>query len=113
MVRTWSRSRINLGFGGVHNLKETFCLKGRDFEVPMSGGLYLTEHHGELLALFEVGREIVTYTDFSDLLEKIKWLLANPEEAEAIRRAGRARALSEHTWEMRLDKVFRLLGVLA
>ncbi|MCC6503787.1 MAG: glycosyltransferase [Deltaproteobacteria bacterium] len=113
MVRTWSRSRINLGFGGVHGLKETFCLKGRDFEVPMSGGLYLTEHHEELLPFFEVGREIVTYTDFSDLLIKIKWLLANPREAEAIRLAGRARALAEHTWEMRLEKVFRLLGVVA
>lgn len=112
MVRTWSRSRVNLGFGGVHGLKGTFCLKGRDFEVPMSGGLYLTEHHEELLPFFDVGREIVTYTDFNDLLVKIKWLLANPREAELIRLAGRSRALREHTWEMRLEKVFRILGVL-
>lgn len=112
MVRTWSRSRINLGFGGVHGLKGTFCLKGRDFEVPMSGGLYLTEHHDELLPFFDVGREIVTYADFNDLLVKIKRLLANPGEAELIRRAGRSRALREHTWEMRLEKVFRILGVL-
>jgi len=112
MVRTWSRSRVNLGFGGVHGLKGTFCLKGRDFEVPMSGGLYLTEHHEELEPFFAVGREIVTYTGFEDLLVKIKWLLDNPGEAEAIRLAGRRRALREHTWEMRLDKVFRLLGVL-
>jgi spore maturation protein CgeB len=113
MVRTWSRSRINLGFGGVLGHKETFCLKGRDFEVPMSGGLYLTEHHDELAPFYEIGREIVTYKDFNDLLEKIKRILSNPEEAEAIRRAGRTRALGEHTWEMRLEKVFRLLGVLA
>ena len=61
MVRTWSRSRINLGFGGVLGHKETYCLKGRDFEVPMSGGLYLTEHHEELIPFYDVGREIVTY----------------------------------------------------
>lgn len=113
MVRTWSRSRINLGFGGVQGLKETFCLKGRDFEVPMSGGLYLTEHHDELGPFYDIGAEIVTYTDFADLSGKIKWLLANPQKAEAIRLAGRRRALGEHTWEMRLEKVFRLLGVLA
>ena len=113
MVRTWSRSKINLGFGGVLGHKETYCLKGRDFEVPMSGGLYLTEHHDELVPFYDVGREIVTYTGFDDLLEKISRLLSNPEQAEMIRRAGRMRALREHTWEMRFDRVFRMLGVLA
>lgn len=113
MVRTWSRSKINLGFGGVLGHKETYCLKGRDFEVPMSGGLYLTEHHDELIPFYDIGREIVTYNDFNDLLEKIHWLLSEPDQAEAIRRAGRARALRDHTWEMRFDRVFRMLGVLA
>jgi hypothetical protein len=112
MVRTWSRSKINLGFGGVLGHNETFCLKGRDFEVPMSGGLYLTEHHEELLPFYEIGREIVTYTGFGDLLEKIRWLLSDPEQAEIIRRAGRVRALREHSWEMRFDRVFRMLGAL-
>jgi glycosyltransferase involved in cell wall biosynthesis len=112
MVRTWSRTRINLGFGGVLGHKETYCLKGRDFEIPMSGGLYLTEHHAELIPFYDVGREIVTYRGFDDLLEKIRWLLSNPEELDLIRLAGRARALREHTWEMRFDRVFRMLGVL-
>lgn len=113
MVSTWSRSKINLGFGGVLGHNETFCLKGRDFEVPMSGGLYLTEHHEELLPFYDIGHEIVTYSGFDDLLEKIHWLLSDTEAAEAIRRAGRARALGEHTWEMRFDRVFRMLGALA
>jgi hypothetical protein len=112
MVRTWSRSKINLGFGGVLGHKDTYCLKGRDFEVPMSGGLYLTEHHEELLPFYEVGREIVTYTEFDELLEKIRWLLASPEKAEIIRQAGRERALHEHSWEMRFDKVFRMLSAI-
>jgi spore maturation protein CgeB len=112
MVRTWSRSKINLGFGGVLGHRETYCLKGRDFEVPMSGGLYLTEHHDELIPFYDIGREIVTYKDFGDLLEKIHWLLLEPERAAAIRSEGRERALREHTWEMRFERVFRLLGVL-
>lgn len=113
MVRTWSRSRINLGFGGVLGHRDTYCLKGRDFEIPMSGGLYLTEHHEELLPFYDVGREIITYVGFDDLLEKIRGLLSNSDQAEMIRSAGRARALREHTWEMRFDRVFRMLGALA
>ncbi|HEV8644083.1 MAG TPA: glycosyltransferase [Burkholderiales bacterium] len=113
MVRTWSRSKINLGFSGVLDHRETFCLKGRDFEVPMSGGLYLTEHHDELIRFYEIGREIVTYRNTNELLTNVQRLLAYPNEAEAIRHAGRMRALREHTWEMRFDRVFRLMGVLA
>jgi spore maturation protein CgeB len=112
MVRLYSRSRINLGFGGVLDHTGTFCLKGRDFEVPMSGGLYLTEDHEELGAFFDVGREIFTYSGFDDLVDKIRWLLAHPELSEAARRAGRERALLDHTWESRFERVFRLMGVL-
>lgn len=113
MVRLYSRSRISLGFGGVDGLDATYCLKGRDFEIPMSGGLYLTEYHPELERCYRLGEEIVTYRDVDELLETIRVLLADPDKAEMIRLAGYRRALAEHTWEMRFDKVFRLLGVLA
>jgi spore maturation protein CgeB len=112
MVRTYSRSRINLGFGGVPGHKDTFHLKGRDFEVPMSGGLYLTEYCDELERFFEIGKEIVTYNGIEDLVSKVRWLLANPGEADAIGQAGRRRSLSEHTWEMRFEKVLTLIGVI-
>ena len=112
MVRLYSQSRINLGFGGVHGCTDAFCLKGRDFEVPMSGGLYLTEHHPELERVYEIGKEILTYRDFDDLLTKIRRLLENPWEAEAIRRRGRERALRNHSWEGRFRKIFTLMGII-
>lgn len=113
MVRLYSRSRINLGFGGVDGLNATYCLKGRDFEVPMSGGLYLTEYHPELERCYRLREEIVTYRDVADLIVQIRWLLNNPEQAAAIRQRGYQRALAEHTWGKRFERVFSLLGVLA
>jgi spore maturation protein CgeB len=112
MVKMYSRSRINLGFGGVAGYDDTYHLKGRDFEIPMSGGLYVTESCTELGKFFRPGQEVVTYGDFDDLVEKIRHLLSHPEEAERIRKAGFERARSEHTWEMRFEKVFKHLGVL-
>ena len=112
MVRMYSRSKINLGFGGVEGYKNTYCLKGRDFEIPMSGGLYLTEYHPELEKFYELGKEIVTYTDFGDLIKKIQQLLSNPEKANMIRGQGRQRALREHSWEMRFGKIFNLMGLI-
>jgi spore maturation protein CgeB len=112
MVKLYSRSKINLGFGGVAGHKDTFCLKGRDFEIPMSGGLYLTEDHPELACAFKPGKEIITYSGIDDLVQKIKYYLANPAEAEEIRKRGYERSMREHSWEMRFEKIFRIIGLL-
>jgi spore maturation protein CgeB len=87
-------------------------LKGRDFEIPMSGGFYLTEYHPELEKVYSLGTEIVTYKGFDDLVEKVRYFLSNPEKAEEIRKRGYERARREHTWEMRFEKIFRLLGLI-
>lgn len=112
MARLYSRSKINLGFGGVEGHPDTYCLKGRDFEIPMSGGLYLTEDHPELAHAFKPGQEVLTYTGLNDLEKKIRYYIAHPDEAQEIRHKGYERALREHTWEARFEKIFRLLGVL-
>lgn len=112
MVKMYSKSKINLGFGGVSGYKDTFCLKGRDFEIPMSGGLYLTEDHPELGRVFRSGEEILTYSGIDDLVQKIKYYLDHPAEAEAVRTKGYNRALCEHTWEMRFAKIFSLIGII-
>ncbi|WP_084691815.1 CgeB family protein [Desulfobacter vibrioformis] len=112
MVKMYSRSKINLGFGGVAGLNETFCLKGRDFEIPMSGGFYLTEHNEELERCFLPGKEIVTYHNFDDLVEKINFYLGNEDEREKIRQKGYDAAVRQHTWESRFEQIFSILGVL-
>ena len=112
MIKLYSRSRINLGFSGIGYSKRLMGLKGRDFEVPMSGGLYLTQHNPELETLYKAGEEIFTYHDEKDCAETIKGLLADPARAERVRKAGRARALRDHTWERRFEDAFRLAGIL-
>lgn len=112
MVKMYSKSKINLGFGGVAGLKETYCLKGRDFEIPMSGGLYLTETHPELNNFFRPGEEILTYSNIDELVSQIKYYLDHPADAQSIRIKGYERSLREHTWEARFSKVFNLLGIL-
>jgi len=113
MVKLYSRSRINLGFASTGYSRHLMHLKGRDFEVPMSGGLYLTQNNPELSLVYDVGREIVTYKNERDCVEKIQYLLKNPLQAEAIRSAGRKRALAEHTWEKRFEQIFEMAGILA
>lgn len=112
MVSMYSRSRINLGFAAIGYSKRLHCLKGRDFEVPMSGGLYLTQWNSDLELVFNIGREILAYKSIPDCAEKISWILNHPEEVEKIRQAGRARCLKDHSYEARWGRVFVLAGIL-
>lgn len=112
MIKLYSRSRINLGFGGVGHSRKLMCLKGRDFEVPMSGGLYLTQDNPELSLVYDIGKEIITYKDEKDCANKINWALHNPDKVDRIRRAGRNRALHCHSWEKRFQQIFSMSGLL-
>lgn len=110
-IRIYNRSRINLGFATVADSHESFSLKGRDFEIPMSGGLYFTQYHRELGDVYEIGREVVCYHSPEDLAEKIKFYLSHPDKEEEVRLAGHRRAINEHTWTRRCRQAFVALGV--
>ena len=111
-VKMYSLSRVNLGFAGVGYSKKLTCLKARDFEVPMSGGLYLTQDNPELALVYDVGDEIVTYSDERDCARKIRSLLMDHKRAQEIRTAGRKRAIADHTWTKRFEQVFRMADLL-
>lgn len=115
LVKMYSRSKINLGFstcGETHRGSERVVqIRLRDFEVPMSGGFYLVEHLEELGEFFELGSEIETYRSREEMLDKIRFYLRNDAARERIRLAGRARCLRDHTWQHRLETVFREIGL--
>lgn len=115
LIRTFSRSRISLGFataGESHRGPSRLThLRLREFEAPMSGALYLTEYQDELAEYFRLGEEVLTYTDRDDLLDQVRYYLRRPEAGERIRRAGRHRALAEHTWQHRFSELFQVLGL--
>ena len=88
------------------------CLKGRDFEIPASGGLYLTQHNLELSLVYDIGKEILTYKNTEDCAKTVSKLLDNSDQAELIRKAGQERCLKNHTYERRWLDVFKLVGLL-
>jgi len=109
----YAKSRVNLGFGGIGHSRKLVCLKGRDFEVPMSGAVYLTQHNPELALVFDIGREVLTYRDVQDCARNIREVLADESRAAEIRGAARARSLRDHTYFARWRPVLETLGALA
>jgi hypothetical protein len=107
-IELYSRARIVLGFGGVGHMAEVKHLKGRDFEVPMCGALYLTTFNPELAEHFAIGSEILCYGSPEEAAELAHAVLRQPEVAERIRARALARSLAEHTWEQRIARLLAL-----
>ncbi|MGZ8811422.1 MAG: CgeB family protein, partial [Thermoanaerobaculia bacterium] len=109
MLDLYQRSKIVLGMGGVLQSDRVKHLKGRDFEVPMAGCLYLTSYNPELTDWFAVGSEILCYSSFEDCAEVITWVLRRPDVADGIRGRARCRALAQHTWDHRVGSVLAMI----
>jgi hypothetical protein len=110
LVRIFNQSRINLGFGYVNESTDQ-CLKGRDFEIPACGALYVTSHNENLNRVYRIGQEIETYTDYADCAAKIKGLLADTGRCEFLQNAARKAVLDRHTWSARVHQLLTCTGV--
>jgi len=82
-------------------------IKGRNFEIPGSGGFLLTSNADNLTDYYEDGKEIVIYKDINDMIDKIKYYLEHNQEREAIAQAGYERTIKEHTYEKRFNNIFK------
>jgi hypothetical protein len=83
----------------------------RDFEAPMCRTCFLTGATEEIAEFYEVGKEIDTYSTPDELVDKTKFYLAHPAEAERLREAGYRCALREHTWKNRFEQLFGKIGL--
>jgi hypothetical protein len=109
MLDTYGRSLVTLGFGNIGKTSR-LGLKGRDFEVPMTGCAYLTTWNPELAAYFAADREILFYRDRRDLIETLRRCLRDEQFTRGVGRGGRERALRSHTWRARWSTLLELVG---
>ncbi len=107
MYRTLRDSRITLN---VHAGSDTrYTSNMRLFEATGVGACLVTDAAENLPALFEPGREVGTFRNADECRERIRSLLANDAEREAIARAGQARCLAAHTFRHRAPRLDQLL----
>jgi spore maturation protein CgeB len=113
--QVYSMSAISLGINDHFKPERTppflTYTKLRDFEATMAGACYLTQNTPEGPELFTDEKEVMRYSSIEELIDKAKFLLKSPEYRKKLREAGRKRALAEHTWVHRFEKVFDELGL--
>ena len=100
--RIYSGGLINLD---VNRMYQIDVVPLRVFEVLACGGFLLTEHCDPVADMFEVGRDLETYRSRVELVEKVEYFLAHPDEAGAIDAHGRETFLREHTLRNRVERM--------
>jgi spore maturation protein CgeB len=86
-------------------LSETSSLNCRTFEIAGAGGLQLIEHRPALEQCFSPGEEVLSFETYDELVAHIERARRFPAEVAPIREAGARRALAEHTYRHRLEKI--------
>jgi spore maturation protein CgeB len=101
-----NRSRLGL------DIQDHFSpLAHRMFEYESCGTPVITRDRPEVRAVMNPGEDILTYTDYDNLLEKIVWYLNHPSELEEVGEVGYRRVCSEHDVKNRVDQLEGFLGL--
>ena len=81
----------------------------RLFEATGMGTLLLTDQLEGLSELFVPGREVITYGNADELVQKARWYMAREDERSAVAAMGQARTLREHTYGARVRELTVIL----
>ncbi|MFB9330232.1 glycosyltransferase [Paenibacillus aurantiacus] len=81
----------------------------RTFEIAACATLQLTDERADLASFFTPGLEIVTYASPQEMIEKIEYYLTHEVERREIAMRGMRRAMIEHTYARRIERMFQLL----
>lgn len=95
----------------IRSPKSVEQLKARHFEINGCGAFQLSYYVEGLERHYAIGEEIAIYLDPDDLVEKVKYYLANESEAIMVAQAGHERTLRDHTFEKRFKIVFDRMGL--
>src|SRR6266576_5647980 len=113
MYDIWNRSRISYtpltGSSGGKFLQ----VKGRIFEMGLSGTLVLCERSPLLERYYCPDKEIVTFACLEDCAEKALWYLSHESERVRNAKSYYDRTLREHMWKHRFTDLFHQMGILA
>lgn len=111
MIAEIKKAPVTLGFSNVGYTKNVTTIKGRDFEVPLFGGLYLTQYSVGLDHYYD-DQDIFTYKNLKDCINKLNFIKSNPDLALKIRNSGFNKAKQYATWNSRFQYLDTLINTL-
>jgi len=101
MFRTLGSSSIQLN---IHGDNSQQAGNMRMYEATGMGSLLLTDWKSNIADIFEPEKEIITYRNNAEAIEKAKYFLNHPKEAQEIAKNAQARTFSHYSAKSRVKR---------
>lgn len=100
-------SKIFLAFDAAPQIRKS--MSARMYTAVGCGAFYMCQHVDGIEDLFVPDKEIVTFRNEDEMIDKIKFYLKNDSLRKQIADAGKSRALKEHTYKVRTWQMLRII----
>ena len=108
-----AKAPVTLGVSFVGYTKSITTLKGRDFEIPLWGGCYLTQRSKGIEFYYEEGKDIMLYDSFEDCVEKVFTLKNDSSLRNRLRNNAYKKAQVVANWESKIMNIVDKLEYIA
>ncbi len=104
-------SKIFLAFDALPDIRKS--MSARMYTAVGCGAFYMCEHVNGIEDVLVPGKEIVTFHSGEEMVDMIRYYLGNDDLRMKIGEAGRKRVLQEHTYEVRVRQMLRMIEDVA
>lgn len=102
---------VNLHHGlGSNGMSFAYCNQ-RVFELAAMGVPQVVDERADLPNYFEIGREMITFTNPKELKARVQEILHTPTNADEIGAAARRKVLQQHTYMHRIQRLLEAIGM--
>ena len=91
----------------IHHPQSINSLNPRTFEILGSGGFELVDYKSSLNNLFDIGNELESYSNKTELFEKIDYYINNERRLQNIANRGHNKVLKYHTYKNRANTIIQ------
>jgi spore maturation protein CgeB len=100
-------SKVFLAFDAMPHIRKS--MSSRMYTAVGCGAFYMCRYVDGIEEVLEPDREIVTFHDEDEMIEKIKYYCGRDDERNKIAEAGQKRVLNEHTYEIRTKQMLDII----
>lgn len=105
LAEIYSSTKINLDFINPNKKQINY----RSLEILSSGGFLIAEKSKPMTKQFDDGKEIETFTNANELIDKINFYKKNLNLAQLIALKGKRNAIGNHSYKDELKKVLKVI----
>jgi spore maturation protein CgeB len=108
----WNRTKVSYTPMSASVDPKLLQIKGRAFEMGLSGTMMLCQSSPNLERYYVPGREFIAFDSLDDCMEKARYYTRHDAERQRIAQAYYNRTRAEHTWEHRWDHILSQIGMM-